>query len=420
MREGVRERGFERVQRSVLPLSVAVYACLLLLILASIWGERPAMFGCVALFAFEIVFNIPVCNWLWARLGHSLVSGFRTLVNAAVMAVAGHLTHWQLPMLCCILTMGTILGATRRPHALWYALVFASVLPLAAFAEGVAARDVLTLGIAIMGMYFLAYRASAITPAILDELDAQNQELKTANALVLRLQQAAIQNEKLAGLGLLAAGIAHEINNPMSYISSNIVGLLADLRRAEGLPESLREYADEILPETIEGITRVNSIVGDLKQFARGGKEPMRTYDLTREIERALRMAQSEFGDRCTVELALGEVPTLLGRPEQIGQVMVNLLVNAAQADAHTIRVQTEVVSGAVQITVADTGAGIDEETCRHIFDPFFTTKGPGHGTGLGLSIIHGIVQSHGGDISVHSEVGKGSCFTIRLPLAAT
>ncbi|MHB1845110.1 MAG: sensor histidine kinase [Deltaproteobacteria bacterium] len=250
------------------------------------------------------------------------------------------------------------------------------------------------------------------------EAEAQRLVLERAQAELEQLHRAALQQEKLAGLGMLAAGIAHEINNPMSFVGSNIRSLLADLKRCETLPPMLREYVDEILPETLDGIQRVNRIVGDLRRFARNDPEGMREFDLNEEVQAALRIAQNELKYRCEVRVDLTPLPNLTGWPQQIGQVLVNLLVNAAQAipDHGTVAIETRAEGDGVRLSITDSGTGMDEETRARLFEPFFTTKPLGIGTGLGLSVVHGIVQSHGGRIDVQSVLGRGSCFSVWLP----
>ena len=174
---------------------------------------------------------------------------------------------------------------------------------------------------------------------------------------------------------------------------------------------------DEVLPETLDGIRRVNAIVGDLRRFARGDPEAYTDYDLNMEVQTALRITQSQLR-HCSVEVSLGEVGPVTGRPRQMVQALVNLLVNAAQATAAGGRVSLLTLGEgeAVRVEVRDTGVGMTEEIRQQLFQPFFTTKPPGEGMGMGLAVVHGIVTSHGGHIEVASEPGRGSCFTLHLP----
>jgi signal transduction histidine kinase len=243
------------------------------------------------------------------------------------------------------------------------------------------------------------------------ELEAAHQELQ-------QLHQRALEQERLSSLGMLAAGVAHEINNPMSFVTSNVHSMLRDLRDEPNLSEVMKEYVDDVLPATLDGIKRVNTIVGDLRRFARGDPEAHTSYELDAEVETALRIAHGQLS-HVRVEKELGGVGRSVGRPRQIVQVLVNLLVNAGQATAAggEVRIRTRRDADSLHVEVSDTGTGMSEETKRHLFEPFFTTKPAGEGTGLGLSVVHGIVKSHGGRIEVESEEGQGTCFKLRLPL---
>jgi signal transduction histidine kinase len=193
---------------------------------------------------------------------------------------------------------------------------------------------------------------------------------------------------------------------------------MLDLKAQKELPPALREYVDDVLPATLDGIRRVCAIVADLRRFARGDPEAMSEYALNDEVEAALRMTRSRLEPRCEVVVELGELPGMLGRPGQSAQVLVNLLVNAAQAmpEGGRIFVSTRADGDEAVLVVRDTGQGMAPEVRERIFQPFFTTKPVGEGTGLGLSVVHGIIADHKGHIHVESEPGQGSTFIVRLP----
>ncbi|MBA3392739.1 MAG: PAS domain S-box protein [Deltaproteobacteria bacterium] len=224
--------------------------------------------------------------------------------------------------------------------------------------------------------------------------------------------------DRMASIGTLAAGIAHEINNPLAYVKGNLAFL------AEELPESAVSPALRVaLNDAVEGATRVQRIVAGLKTFSRADHEQRASIDVQRALELALRMTSNELRHRCTVTTKLGPVPHVLGDESRLGQVFINLLVNAAhaipdgRADDHQIHVSTHTDdAGRAVIEIHDDGCGMAPDVVKRIFDPFFTTKDVGEGTGLGLAIGLGIVKALGGEILVDSTPGVGSTFTVTLP----
>jgi CheY-like chemotaxis protein len=240
--------------------------------------------------------------------------------------------------------------------------------------------------------------------------------------------------ERLASLGTLAAGMCHEINNPLTSILANAQVLESAI---EGWQRQLREHASfelaertwkarDSLDDLREGAERIRRIIADLSVFGRPLDEPYRPTDVLVSVEWALRVSVSQIRTRARVIKDVKPVPPVLADETRLSQVLVNLLINAAHAipegdaERQTIRVATDVDErGQVVLSVEDSGAGIAPETLPHIFDPFFTTKVEGIGSGLGLSICHGIVQSLGGEIRVHSRLGQGSRFEVLLPPAA-
>ncbi|ATB33612.1 two-component system sensor histidine kinase NtrB [Melittangium boletus] len=228
--------------------------------------------------------------------------------------------------------------------------------------------------------------------------------------------------DRMASMGTLAAGVAHEINNPLAYISSNLTFLSEQLSRAALPPEALPELC-EVVAETQEGAGRVQSIVQDLKTFARADEERRGPVNVHQVIDGALRLVRNELQRQNTrLERSLDPVPAVLGNEARLGQVLVNLLVNALQAfpeqraTANLIRITTR-RGGPRQVVleIEDNGVGMSPEVMQRIFDPFFTTKPVGVGTGLGLAICHTIIQSMGGQIDVRSTQGKGTTFLVSM-----
>lgn len=254
-------------------------------------------------------------------------------------------------------------------------------------------------------------------------------DLNVAYETLKQAQAQLVQAGKMASIGQLAAGIAHEINNPIGFVKSNLVmledysermvrtmgGAGCDSPKLEDLTREIRE----MLAESREGIRRVEDIVANLRDFARIEEGHQSRADVNRLIGRSLRVMENQFKYKVTVHRDLGDVPEIQCRPDRLEQVFVNLLMNAVQAteDQGEIRISTGVDEGMVMIRIADNGVGIDPEDRERIFEPFFTTKDVGSGTGLGLSIVWDIIQSHEGTITVESTPGNGTEFTISLPV---
>jgi two-component system NtrC family sensor kinase len=326
---------------------------------------------------------------------------------------------------------------------------------------------------AVDGAYVQAEADARVTEHALDvmsrELTQRNRELrdqlaekleteaaltreKEEQAVLIRKLETAhnqlLQSEKLASIGQLAAGVAHEINNPIGYVNSNLTTLggyieqllqLLDVyKNAEtALPDdspelrgiaTAKESADleflkkdvlDLLKESSDGIARVRRIVQDLKDFSHSDQGQWMPVDLHRGLDSTLNVVNNEIKYKAMVVKEYGELPLVNCLPSQLNQVFMNLLVNAAHAiEAQgTITLRTGATGEEVWIEIEDTGCGIPEQIRTRIFDPFYTTKPVGKGTGLGLSISYGIIQKHGGRIDLESEVGKGSTFRIFLPI---
>ena len=286
------------------------------------------------------------------------------------------------------------------------------------------------------------------------KVEARTHELERANgeltAMVERLettQDQLLQSEKLAGIGLLAAGVAHEINNPVGFVNSNLGTLkryvdsllrlieayeasepalpaaararLAAIRQEADL-EFLRTDVRALVDESREGLDRVTRIVQDLKEFSRVDKGEWALADLNKGMESTLNVVWNELKYKADVVREYGTLPPLMCLPAQLNQVFLNLLVNAAHAieGRGVITVRSGCTEDSVWMEVGDTGCGMSTEVQRRVFDPFFTTKPVGKGTGLGMSLAYGIVQKHNGRIELDSAPGEGSVFRLWLPRA--
>jgi signal transduction histidine kinase len=279
------------------------------------------------------------------------------------------------------------------------------------------------------------------------ELEVKREEQRELIDKLEAARHQAMQAEKMASIGQLAAGVAHEINNPIGFVLSNFRSLerymadvfgviaayeaaeplladgaqLANLRRVKECAELdfVKEDVKQLLIESADGLDRVKRIVQDLKDFSRVGENEWQTADLIRGIESTLNVVRNEIKYKAEVVKRYGAMPEIECMPSQLNQVFMNLLVNAAHAIAErgTITIGCETVGNEVCVAVADTGSGIAPEALGRIFDPFFTTKPVGQGTGLGLSLSYSIVRRHGGRIDVESEPGVGTTFRVWLPI---
>ena len=234
-----------------------------------------------------------------------------------------------------------------------------------------------------------------------------------------------IQADKMAALGLLVAGVAHEINTPMGAIHSNNDNMrraVAKIRKLLGPQEReverLFDIVDEVCRNNEAATERIMKIVQSLKNFARLDEAERKEVDIHEGIESTLTLVQHQLKNRIRVEKQFADLPEIQCHPIQLNQVFMNILVNAAHAipDQGTITIKTLKEGGNVKVVIGDTGVGIPQEHLSKIFDPGFTTKGVGLGTGLGLSICYKIVQDHNGKIEVESS-SAGTIFTITLPI---
>jgi signal transduction histidine kinase len=277
-----------------------------------------------------------------------------------------------------------------------------------------------------------------------EQLRSANEALQSAYRELQATQMQLVQREKMASVGQLVAGVAHELNNPIGFVYSN-VGMLDDfVQRLRGMLELFRaiplpveertrvqqhwealkvdyalKYLDSMIQGIREGAERSRKIVRDLRVFARGQDEIWQSVDLHEEIESSLTLLNHMLKDRVTVERKFGALPVVECIRSQIDQVFLNLLANAGQAiaGAGRITIETRAEDGMAVISIADTGPGIPADIMSKVFDPFFTTKPVGEGTGLGLSISYEIVKKHAGTLRAESPVGGGAVLTLHLPV---
>lgn len=292
------------------------------------------------------------------------------------------------------------------------------------------------------------------------QINHKNQTLESTLQQLKESQLRILQSEKMASIGQLAAGVAHEINNPTGFVSSNLK-TLSDYQQGlmkviplyrklvtevkgqisgMGGAETLSSLADRILDleasedidfiledtpslisESREGTQRIKKIVNDLKEFIHPGEDSKKETNINDIIESTLNIVWNEIKYKAVVEKDFGEIPTVWCHPQRINQVFMNVLVNAVHAIEKNgvIRITTRYADEWVEVGISDNGCGISEDNLPKIFDPFFTTKAVGKGTGLGLHLAYNIVTDHNGTIDVKSKIGEGTSFTIRLPIGS-
>ena len=280
------------------------------------------------------------------------------------------------------------------------------------------------------------------------ELYASMETLKETVADLKASQNQLVQTEKMASLGVLAAGVAHEINNPIGYITSNFNSLKVAFEDIRSFIEELKidiesdsskektsstwlkllkkydliflldDFID-LSNETSEGLERVKQIVADLRAFAREDTAEKVIVDINDTLRSSINILENQTKYHASIVTRLTELPKIMGFSGKLGQVFTNLIANANQAvdDHGSIHIFTEKTDTDIRISVQDNGHGISEENMQNLFTPFFTTKPIGEGTGLGLSISHGIVEEHSGTITVSSELNVGTIFTVQIPL---
>jgi signal transduction histidine kinase len=288
---------------------------------------------------------------------------------------------------------------------------------------------------------------------IVEERERAFDALRETTERLKQMQNQLVRAEKLAGIGQLAAGVAHEINNPAAFVLSNLsvirkyvdefFGYIDSMERlvanaaqgdsgAQEIHENVRRITNsdsyrclkddlpEVIGESLTGLHRIKTIVSSLLSFSSSSEGERCAVDINAEIESALLLLDNEISKkRGRVAKNLGVLPKTLANAQQLQQMLVNLILNASQAIEldGTITTKTDVKDNHISIEISDTGVGMSENVLQNVFNPFFTTREVGKGVGLGLSIAYRIIESHNGNVDVRSEPGRGTTFTIRLPI---
>ncbi len=417
-------------------------------------------------FAVSIAVYFSPVPWLGYQIAQAVsgIYAFYVLAIAIVIWRKGSRSASFFLMAWSVFLVGTMVFVMKDAGVLPYNDLTVYLMPLGSAIEGVLLSFGLADRINILRREKERSQAEALTAlqendrlvreqnALLeDKVKQRTAALQESNEHLKRTQAQLVSAEKMASLGQLTAGIAHEINNPINFITSNIaplrrnIGEIVDVMEAYrrvtpeqaaeqltalkaqeqklGLQESIEELGD-IINSIAEGSSRTAEIVRGLRNFSRLDESDLKDADLNEGLRSTLAVLQPQFKDKVEFGLELGDLPKVECFPGKVNQVFMNVLTNAAQATmermegrAREVKVTTRQLDDSVEIAINDTGVGMTPEVKQRIFDPFFTTKPVGEGTGLGLAIVFGIIEDHHGQITVESEPGVGTTFRIVLPI---
>jgi signal transduction histidine kinase len=377
-------------------------------------------------YAKRSAFDAQVFFLIGASIVCTIVSELTFTTFISLYGVANMLGHFAKLMAFYLIYRAIFVTGLKRP----YELIF---------------RDLKQAGEALRVAHGELQQEVAVRKQTEVTLLAEKQRQEELIRELAQAHSHLLQAEKLASIGQLAAGVAHEINNPIGFVNANLSTLqryVSDMLRALSIYEKseremteetravlaelkqqidivyLREDVGSLLSESLEGLLRVKRIVQDLRDFSHAGEAEKQFANLEIGLDTTLNVMSNEFKHGINVVKSYGGIPEIECIPSQINQVFMNILLNAVQAigGSGQITVRTGQDKGSVWVEVQDSGMGIKPEDMDRIFDPFFTTKSVGSGPGLGLSLSYGIVQQHGGRIGVTSELGKGSVFRVVLP----
>lgn len=433
------DRVFRVVQSRMFRLQAIGAATISLLVVASTWGDWPTFILALVLHALLFPLNLLIDRVLVARVG-SRGEVYRGLINQTITGLGYIWLGWPTAAWMWLpFTALSIDESAGRRGSFVVLMVCASASTTALIAGTPWFMPILVSAFTIICWEFTRARGEIIREMLV-AAERQRDELARTE---LELRQA----QKLEAIGRLAAGVAHEINTPMQFVSDNLkfvtesAGELLAVAKACTTPEQAREadlaYLDENMPTALEharaGVQRVASIVRSMKEFAHPGSAEAGPVDLNAAIMNTLTLSRYEYKLVADVETHLGDIPTIQGNGGELNQVLLNLVVNAAHAisdvvakrsrDRGLITVSSRVDGMHVVIEVSDTGSGIGDAIKHRVFEPFFTTKVVGRGTGQGLAIARRVIERHGGTLEFASAYtgtrNAGTTFTIRLPITS-
>lgn len=384
-----------------------------LLIIASCWHDESRRWISVGIVALHGISNTVIYPNITRWISESQNMRLREYGNYTSQVFKVLVSHAAVPTWGWLLAFAAMTDKKGISHSSVAVTVLLGFQVVAGYWFGTHWIELVTYATLTALIISVSITRSSILLRMVSQQRHQREELE-------QIQKMASHQEKMSSLGLLAAGIAHEINNPMAFVTSNVSQLQKDLPDFHKSPSLMAEYADEIIPEIREGIVRVNTIVDDLRRFARGDVDTVTDFDVNEIIRSAIRITHGQVAPGVSVNLSLADIPQQKGFARQLSQVVVNLMVNAIEAvsGGGTITVQSGCNHSEYWLSIQDTGPGMNKDTQSRVFEPFFTTKPLGEATGLGLSVVHGIVEQLNGRIDLSSEPGKGARFLTTFPKA--
>jgi len=422
----------ETARRAQLTVAVGFFlslACPLFAAVAFFAYGLPAI-AAVDLVAAGVAFSVPYV--LRSTKSLALASSMALAVTVGAMSLAAAsvegITSPAMTWLAVVPILASLLGG-RRNAVRWALVCGAAVVAMVLLQQWLPNRELpldARRGSAAWN-YLLMFATVATFAVLYERLNERSAAaLAAARAELEKAREAAALSDRLAALGRLAAGVAHEINNPSTFVAGNVRlarDTVAQVRAGTTPSSELREV-EAALSDALTGAVRITETVRDLKTLGRASDERASPVDVAEVMDVSLRIVSTQLKHRCIVDKSLGHVQTVWANEARLGQVFVNLLMNAADAmpdgrplRENFVRVTVRMHEGKVRVEVQDNGTGIAPEAIGRIFDPFFTTKPVGRGMGLGLSISRTLVEQLGGSLSVESVQGQGSVFRVDLPV---
>ncbi|MFO0680331.1 MAG: ATP-binding protein [Polyangiaceae bacterium] len=440
-----REGPYAAVMKKLMVAQFAWAASIYVLTVVECRSWRAAAI-CGGLFVVLLPFNAWVTSRLLPARGEVFGEVVRFVGNCGTQVLMAHLLDWPMAAWAWLPFNAAAYDSVRPRLANGILIATMAANVAAAAADGVPWKIVVVFCFVAIASRLLvdlrmkaAYTMWLRSEAQRSELDLAHSQLQIEVRARERAERSLRQSQKLEAVGRLAAGIAHEINNPLQFLGNNLTFLEESFRTIDArlgpttagtgddALATLRSDVHESIADAHDGVARIRSIVLAMNEFARPTRNRTEPFDLTRAIESTLVVTKHAYARAAQVTTDLATLPLVEGDAGAFSQVLVNLIVNAAQALepklAESARldgkigIRTWTADGSVFVSVSDNGPGIPEAVREHVFEPFFTTKPAGQGTGQGLAIARSVVEEHGGALTFESAEGVGTTFVIRLPL---